>query len=300
MLSLPIIDPHMHMWNLSHARYSWLTGNPPPHNPAGDMSSIANRTYEFPDYAADAAGFSIQGLVHVEAGFPDDPVLETNWLDTLANSTRNAPPIVFVAGADLTSPTLAATLDGHLGSKRLRGIRQILNYHRDPLKTYTSADLLENPAWQNGFAQLAKTPLAYDLQIYPGQAPAAAALAQKYPTTQFFINHTLMPTDRDEAGIALWRSAIITLAALPNVAIKISGLGMVDRSWTIASIRPFILHTIDHFTPARAMFASNFPVDRVHGSFAQHYQAFDTITADFSATDRTALFSATAARLYRL
>ena len=90
------------------------------------------------------------------------------------------------------------------------------------------------------------------------------------------------------------------LAACPNVAVKISGLGMVDHHWTVESIRPFVLETIDLFGTARCLFASNFPVDKLFSDYASAWRAFDSITADFSASERTALFHDNAVRLYRL
>ena len=109
-----------------------------------------------------------------------------------------------------------------------------------------------------------------------------------------------MPTDRDQEGVEAWRRGMSLLAQQPNVAAKISGLGMVDRAWTEESIRPFVLQTIESFGVDRAMFASNFPVDRIHGPFGAHFSAYDSITRSFSASERTKLFGANAACLYRL
>jgi predicted TIM-barrel fold metal-dependent hydrolase len=75
---------------------------------------------------------------------------------------------------------------------------------------------------------------------------------------------------------------------------------MVDRAWTEESIRPFVLQTIESFGVDRAMFASNFPVDKIHGPFDAHFAAYDSIAKDFSASERAKLFADNAARLYRL
>jgi predicted TIM-barrel fold metal-dependent hydrolase len=48
------------------------------------------------------------------------------------------------------------------------------------------------------------------------------------------------------------------------------------------------------------MFASNFPVDKLYGSFAQHFSAYDQITSDFSQAERYRLFATTAEAVYRL
>ncbi|HVT36518.1 MAG TPA: amidohydrolase family protein, partial [Nevskiaceae bacterium] len=90
------------------------------------------------------------------------------------------------------------------------------------------------------------------------------------------------------------------LAKQPNVAVKISGLAMIDRTWTTDSIRPFVLDTIDLFGPQRAMFASNFPVDKLYGNFGQHFEAYSSIVADFSDAERRALFAGTAETIYRI
>jgi predicted TIM-barrel fold metal-dependent hydrolase len=90
------------------------------------------------------------------------------------------------------------------------------------------------------------------------------------------------------------------LADCPNVAVKISGLGMVMHDWSVDRIRPFVLETIDIFGTHRCIFASNFPVDRLFSDYATLWSAFDEITAGFSEDERRALFHDNATRLYRL
>ena len=90
------------------------------------------------------------------------------------------------------------------------------------------------------------------------------------------------------------------LAERPNVSCKISGLAMIDRAWTIESLRPFVLQVIETFGAERSLFASNFPVEKVHGSFGAFYAAYDAITATFSDDERAALFAGNARRVYRL
>src|SRR3546814_10169938 len=53
--------------------------------------------------------------------------------------------------------------------------------------------------------------------------------------------------------------------------------------------RPYVLETIEIFGSDRAMVASNFPTDKLFGSFDRHLGAYDAITADFSADERNAL-----------
>lgn len=298
MTRLPIIDPHMHLWDFTRQHYSWLMDRPLPHNPAGNVESIA-RPYGLSDYLADTGGLDIRGVVHVEAGpDPDHALSETAWLQEVADT--GALPMALVAFAALNDPDVERLLAAHAAHGAVCGIRHIINWHSDPAKTYSSRDVIGDADWQRGYALLAKYGLSMDLQIYPSQMATAAALAARHPDIQVILNHTGMPTDRDADGLAQWRRGLALLAAQPNVAIKISGLAMIDRQWTPDSLRPFILQAIDAFGTDRAMFASNFPVDRLYGAFGLHYAAYDRITADFTDGERRALFADNAARLYRL
>jgi predicted TIM-barrel fold metal-dependent hydrolase len=90
------------------------------------------------------------------------------------------------------------------------------------------------------------------------------------------------------------------LAACANVAVKISGLAMFDHQWTVESLRPYVLETIDAFGVERAMFASNFPVDRLFGSYEALWNAYASIVGGVSEAERDALFVRNAERLYRI
>ena len=297
--NLRIVDPHVHLWDLSRTRYSWLQDDPLPNNPAGDMSAIAHRDYGLEDYRADTAGWRVDKIVHVECGLPrGEQLAETDWLQSLEDD--GGFPQGIVAGADLLDPDLDALLDAHAARANVRGVRQIVCWHADPLRTYTPRDLLLDPAWEAGFAKLARHGLSFDLQLYPAQMQTAAAIGARHPDIPLIVNHAGLPTDRDADGMTIWREGLRRLAALPHCSIKISGLGITDRAWTPDTLRPVVLDCIDAFGTERAMFASDFPVERVHGTFDAFYSAFDAITADFSADDRERLFAANAEALYSI
>lgn len=295
------VDAHMHLWDLDKIRYPWLTP-PLPVGITGDVRSIA-QTYLLDAYLRDARGDSgktrVAKVVHVEAGAdPADSLKETRWLQSVADS--HGFPQALVAHAELNNPSVEALLAEHASHRNVRGIRQILNWHADPRKTYTPRDLLGDAQWQKGFALLRKYNLSFDLQIYPLQMPAAAELASRHPDTPMILNHTGMPADRDAAGLQAWRAGMQALAQQPNVAVKISGLAMLDWQWTTESLRPFVLQTLDIFGTDRCLFASNFPVDRLFGSFARQYGAYQSLTATLSPAERTRLFASNAERIYRI
>lgn len=294
---MTIIDPHHHLWNLEKLHYPWLAEEDKS-TFFGSYAPLA-RNYLVEDYLADTAGQGLEKSVHLQAECShDNPVAESRWL--AEQSARRGIPTAFVAYADFSRNDVQSTLEGHAEFEQLRGIRQILNYHPDPRLSYTERNLLDDDTWRRNFGLLRHFGLSFDLQIYYQQMDQAAELATQHADTPFILNHTGMPVERDEAGLAGWRRGMRALAACENVAVKISGLGMTDPQWTTQSIRPFVLETIDCFGVERCMFASNFPVDSLFSDYGRLYAAYREITADFSPDEQAALFRNNAERIYRL
>jgi predicted TIM-barrel fold metal-dependent hydrolase len=114
------------------------------------------------------------------------------------------------------------------------------------------------------------------------------------------LNHTGYPLDRSPEALAVWRRGMEALAACPNVWCKISGLTVKGEPWTLVANRPIILDAIRIFGTDRCMFASNFPVDGLKGSWDYLYSQFKRAVADFPLADRRKLFAENAARCYRI
>lgn len=295
MHDIPFVDAHIHLWDLALLRYPWLTPPFADDGPSGSVAAIAH-SYLPADYRADAARWNVIGAVHIDAGAdPGDALAETEWLERQAAATGL--PTAIVAYAALDDAEVESLLAAHIRNPRVRGIRQIVNWHAEPSRTYTPRDVTVDPAWERGFALLAKYGLSFDLQCYPGQMAGLARLIARYPEVPVMINHAGMPVDPD---LAEWRDGMDALAALPNVAVKLSGFGFVERSWTTDRIRPLVLGVIETFGVARCMFASDFPTDKLFGSFDRHLEAYHAIVADFPLDERKKLFGANANRLYRL
>jgi predicted TIM-barrel fold metal-dependent hydrolase len=202
-------------------------------------------------------------------------------------------PHAIVAHADLADEGVEATLAAHAELDNVRGIRQILGHTDDPeLRRTDRPDYPSDPAWQRGYGLLAKFAMSFDLQVFPAQMSAVAAVAGGHPDVPFIVCHTGFPWDRSPQGLEAWRRGMKALAALPHGYAKLSGPGMVMVDWTTEGFAPFIHETIDMFGPARCMFASNVPPDALHKSYDQIYQAFYT--------QQRRLFHDTAVEAYRI
>jgi predicted TIM-barrel fold metal-dependent hydrolase len=189
-------------------------------------------------------------------------------------------PTVAIAQAWLDRDDCAAVLESHARRDFVRGVR-----HKP------KPGMTDDARWRAGYARLAPLGLHFELQAPWRQLDEAARLARDFPETGIVLNHAGLPLDAEIPG---WKSALAALAACPNVTMKISGLGRVARK------REVILSAIEVFGTARAMFASNFPVDSLCAGFSEIYSGFDEITRGFADEERRALFHDNAVRIYRM
>lgn len=292
-----VIDAHHHVWDLTND-LPWLKRKRVFFR-YGDYTPIC-RDYMPADYRADTSGWPVVGSVYVEAEWARDKAAEeSRWV--AAVSQAEGLPSVVVAWCDFAAPEAGELLASHASVPIVRGVR-----HK-PTAAATSGEAkrgapgsMDDPAWRQGYALLERHGLSYDLQTPWWHLDAAADLARDFPATPLIINHTGLPADRSPEALAAWRQALEKAAAEPNVAIKISGIGLPGQPWTVANNGPIIHDAIAIFGKDRAMFASNFPVDSLVGDFDTIFSGFLEATANLRESDRDQLFHDNARRIYRM
>jgi len=159
---------------------------------------------------------------------------------------------------------------------------------------------MDDPLWRRGFALLEHYQLSFDLQTPWWHLDAAADLARDFPRTPIIVNHTGLPADRSEEGLAAWRASMALVAQRDNVFVKISGLGQPGQPWTVAANGSIVRDTISIFGVERCMFASNYPVDSLCAPFAVIFAGFRSAVAQRPLAERRKLFCDNAVRIYRL
>ncbi len=295
-IDFPIVDAHQHFWDIDANYHPWLRDEPPIPFRYGDYSAIRRR-YLPEDYLADAAPLRVAKTIYVEAEWdPADPIGETRYISTLRD--RTGYPTVMVAQAWLDRADCDAVLEQQAGFEFVRGIRHKPRANASPLDS-TPGGMMDS-TWRAGFAGLARRGLRFDLQTPWWHLHEAADLARAFPDTTIVLNHTGLPSDRSPEALERWKRAMAVLAACPNTAVKISGLGQPGKAWTADANREVVLSAIEAFGVERAMFASNFPVDSLCASFDAIFSGFDDIVAAFAQGERRALFHDNAVRIYAM
>jgi predicted TIM-barrel fold metal-dependent hydrolase len=231
-----------------------------------------------------------------------------------------------VSRADLMlGDAVAPVLEAHVraGGGRFRGIRNSASFEADkevlgPLNR-VEAGLYLSDQFRKGFRHLAPMGLTFDAWLLEPQLPDLIDLSRAFPDTTIVLDHVGTPLGRAsyagrlEERFGIWRDSIRELAKSPNVVVKLGGLAMafcnfpsflaeprapseqLAREWA-----PYIEACIGAFGPERCMFESNFPVDMGSCSYATLWNAFKRIAQGYSAEEKTALFSGTAAKTYAL
>lgn len=290
MSRLPFVDTHVHFHDLQRTdlRYEWLEPDAPLDPVTGPDHAIRALRYWADDFVAETRFHEVSQVIHVQAalGTPD-PVAETRWLEEFRR--RLGTPDAAVAYVDLTRFDAPQVLAEQAAFSFVRGIRDL----RDD-------DYLEDPAWLRGYAALAEHDFVCCVTPDVDQMPAAARVATRFSDITMCLDHASYPKRRDSAYFDAWRRGMAVLAAVPNVVVKISGLGQADHRWTVGSLRPWVLTCIELFGPERCFFGSNWPVDRLYSSYGDVLAAYAEIISELPASEQSELFHGSARRVFRL
>jgi predicted TIM-barrel fold metal-dependent hydrolase len=295
---LPIIDAHHHLWDLGgELTYPWHTNTE--HSYMGDNSAL-RRTYMPPEFRRDSALHNVIATVHIEAECDrSKQVAETAWVTKVAS--EHGMPNAIVAHAWIDEPNSEEILLQHKQFPLVRGIRTKPVISKGPDDSVRGQPRsMQDPTWRKGLGLLEKHDLSWDLRVTWWHLEEAADVVREHPGLRVALNHTGYPLDRSPEALKVWRRGMEALAACPNVHCKISGLTVLGEPWTLEANRPIIRDTISVFGVDRCMFASNFPVDGLKGSWDYLYSCFKRAVEDFSLSDRKKLFAENAARFYRI
>ena len=284
------VDAHVHFYDMGHPELFYAHWQPDEDHPVlgAQTRRLAARNWLAEDFIAVSRDSNVTKAVHVQAaiGSPD-PVTETEWLQEAAD--RTGFPHAIVAYADLRDPGVEAVLERHCESPNMKGVRD-----------FSYGDYLVSPDFHRGYALMEKYGLIASIAAQWPDMAKLRDLAARFPNTVIVLDHAGGPMERTPEYFDNWKQGMQTAAQAENIICKISGLGMGDHNWTVDSIRPYVLHCIETFGVDRSLFATNWPVDSLWSDYDTIVSAYDEITADFTASERQALFSANTERLYRI
>jgi len=280
-----VVDAHVHLWDPARADWYPYLSRPQEHV-SGDTSRMCRR-FDVDTYQTEAAGWNVEKLVNVAAATGGHSIEETVELDRNAEASDG--PHAIVGGLPPTETVAEAIelIERQMAAPLFRGVRT-MGANMGPLPDARVLTALE------------ERNLVFELMTHPDQLREAADGLAAFDDLTVVVEHTGWPRSNSDEERALWRSGIEALGDLgDNVMCKLSGLAMPLRSMRVDVLAPWLEHAIDVFGVDRCMFASNFPVDSMYGTFDELYETFSAVTAGLDSDSRDNLFAANAERVYR-
>lgn len=284
MDSIPIVDTHVHLWDLDRMTYPWLE----------DLPSIYE-THRLVEYDAAIGDAPVEALVFVECtvSFDDEKSRqEVEWVASLAERDERIQGIVAHASLE-NGRAEREHLEWLARQPLVTGVRRILQSESD--------DFLRRPAFVEGVQMLAEFDFTFDLTVQAPQLPSVIELVDTCPNVDFVLDHLGKPNIQEEE-FDNWSESLSALAERPNVVCKLSGvLTEADpEDWTTAEVRPYIDHAIEQFGVDRLMFGGDWPVLRLAADYPTWLKVLAEMLDRHSADEKRRLFQQTAKRVYQL
>jgi L-fuconolactonase len=283
MPSFPIVDTHLHIWDLTRLRYPWLAGVP-----------MLNRNHLIEDYRCACGSVPVAKMVFVQCEC--DPAQfrkEVEWVSEVARQDDRIRGIVAWApleNGDAAEPDVARLAANPL----VKGIRRIIQFESD-------IGFCLRPDFVRGVQLLHGHGFSFDLCINHLQLANTIKLGRQCPDVAFVLDHIGKP-DIKAGLLDPWRDELRALAEMENVSCKLSGLATeADHAkWTPGELRPYIDHVIDCFGFDRVLFGGDWPVSTQATDYPRWVTTLDDALRGCSPGELQNVYVGNAERFYRV
>jgi L-fuconolactonase len=283
MLDVPLVDSHVHLWDLDKLSYPWLIEFPKIH-----------RNFLPQDLSNESAPFTINKIVFIECGGQKiGNITENEFVTQLAKKDSRIKAIIAHAPLENRSKVEKILIEFKKNAL-IRGVRRLIQSEKDLSFCLT-------PEFIEGIKLLPRFGYTFDLCVYHHQLPSVIKLVRLCPEVKFVLNHLGKPSVRTNT-LDPWNRNLKELSIEPNVFCKLSGLATEAdwTNWNTDQLKPYIEHAIDCFGYHRLMFGGDWPVSKLAVTYTQWASIIKSLTQSASLDERISLFSKTAELFYRI
>jgi len=267
-----MIDAHVHLWQPGLNDCIW----PGPDLPTLHRDVLPSELWQ------EIATTDATRVILVQS---QESEADTRWLLDLARAEKR---IVGVIGwVDLTAADAPARIDWLAVQGPLLGVR--------PMVQHLADDWYDDPQLEPGLAHLARSGLVLEALVRPRHLAALERCAGRHPSLRIVIDHAAKPAIG--GATEEWEEAMMRLAALAQVACKLSGLVTEIIAGDTVAVLPYITKLVAWFGPDRLIWGSDWPVMTLR----QDYREWLDLARDaVPRAQHAAVFGDNAARIYGL
>jgi len=282
MLSFPIVDTHVHLWDPNRISYPWLNNIP-----------SLNQPYLLEDFNRAAGPVQVDKIVFLQCDCAfADSMAEAEWVTGLAAQDPRIEGMVPWAPLE-AGDGARPYLEKLAANKLVKGVRRLIQ--SEPV------DFCLRPDFVKGVQALADFGLSFDICIYHIQLANTVQLVKQSPQVSFILDHIGKPDIKNQL-FEPWRAELKALSELPNVWCKISGLVTEadHQNWTREDLKPYIDHVIDCFGFGRVMYGGDWPVSTLATDYPRWVETLLWAVEGASEAELRKLFRENAIKFYRL
>jgi L-fuconolactonase len=283
MIPFPIVDTHVHLWDINHIDYPWLS----------DLPSL-NKSHLLEDYDTACADVNVAKMVFLQAeADPAQYRKETEWVTQLAAGDSRLQGIVSFAPLD-KGDGARAELEILAQNPLVKGVRRIIQFEEN-------IDFCLRPDFVKGIQALPEMGMHFEICINHLQMANTIKMVSQCPEVQFNLNHIGKPDIKNQV-LDPWRNELRTLASFENVTCKISGLATEadNENWKGEDLLPYIDHVLACFGFDRTFYGGDWPVASLATEYPRWANTLASAVSGCSADELHKLFVGNATAFYRL
>lgn len=257
MPDFPIIDTHVHLADTKHFNHPWMESVP-----------SLNQTWTLKDFDAALDDVRIGKMLFMEVNCrADDVVREVAWATSLAQQDSRLKGVIAKAPVELGT-RVVETLQIYRENPLVKAIRRLIQEETE--------GFCLRPAFLEGLRQVGACGYVFDICIHHTQLGDTLEMVRRCPDVRFVLDHIGKP------GIATgvrepWSTQIGELAAMENVACKISGVVTEanHQQWTFNDLRPFLDRVVEAFGFDRLLFGGDWFVQTLASTYPRWVEVVD-------------------------
>lgn len=283
MPGFPIIDTHVHLTDIDRLGYEGLRAEAP----------ALYKSFDLQRFHEASSAVDLEAFLFMEVCV-DTPyrAREAGWVTELAAEDSRLQGMI-VSAAIESGTAVESELEAYAANPLVKGVRRLLQSEAD--------DFGARSGFIEGLRCLPKHQLSFDICIAERQLPAVIEMVRACPDVSFMLDHVAKPRIK-EGEIEPWRSHIVTLAEMPNVVCKVSGMVTEadHESWTRDDLRPYFDHIFETFGFDRVAFGGDWFVSELATTYPEWIATVDWATEGCSDDERRKLYCENARAFYRL